>query len=114
MKLEANYINLLDYPKVYGVSSFQRKMDGFIDDNNVRDTFPYLDNVHVCGRTLEEHNVNLAKFKAVAAENNLTINESKSIYGVTAINVIGYHIENGTVSPDPHRLRPFVRVTSTS
>ena len=64
-----------------GVSSFQCKMDGFIDDN-IKDTFPYLDNVHVFGRTLEEHNANLAKFKAVATENNLTINENKSIYVV--------------------------------
>ena len=93
-----------------GVSSFQRKMDGFIDDNNIKNTFPYLDNVLVCGRTLEEHNANLAKFKAVATENNLTINENKSIYGVRAINVIGYHIENGTVSPDPDRLRPLLEL----
>ena len=92
-----------------GVSSFQRKMDGFIDDN-IKDTFSYLDNVHVCGRTLEEHNANLAKFKAVAIENNLTINENKSIYGVRPINVIGYHIENGTVSPDLDRLRPLLQL----
>ena len=88
-------------------------MDGFIDDNNIKDTFPYLDNVHVCRRTLEEHNANLAKFKAVATENNLTINENKSIYGVRAINVIGYHIENGSESRSGS-FTPFVRVTNTT
>ena len=49
-----------------GVACFQRVMDGFIGDNGLVDTFAYLDDITVCGKTREEHDINLDNFMQAA------------------------------------------------
>ena len=49
-----------------GVACFQRKMDELISQNELEDTFAYPDNVTIYGMTQEEHDQNLANFRAVA------------------------------------------------
>ena len=44
------------------VSAFQRFMNSFISDNKLSGTFSYLDDITVCGKTQEEHDVNLEGF----------------------------------------------------
>ena len=48
-----------------GVACFHRVMDKLIDENDLKGTFAYLDNVTICERDQEEHYANLAKFLAV-------------------------------------------------
>ena len=36
-----------------GVAVFQRAMDKFVDEEGLKDTFPYLDNLTVAGRDQE-------------------------------------------------------------
>ena len=45
-----------------GVACFQRKMDEFISEEELKGTFAYLDNVTICGRTQVEHDNNLNDF----------------------------------------------------
>ena len=42
-----------------GVSAFQRTIDKVIRKEKLRDTFAFLDNITVCGRTKEEHDQNV-------------------------------------------------------
>ena len=42
-----------------GVACFQRTIDNIIKQEALKDTFAYVDNVTVCGRTSEEHDFNL-------------------------------------------------------
>ena len=90
-----------------GVAVFQRQMDRIIAEEQLRDTFPYLDDITVAGSTQEEHDSNVAAFLKVVSKRNLTLNESKSVLSSSTINVLGYLIGNGMVRPDPERLRPL-------
>ena len=54
------------------VAAFQRKMDELIELNNLVGTYAYLDDIVVCGHSLEDHDKNLNAFKAVIAKYNLT------------------------------------------
>ena len=42
-----------------GVAGFQRKITQFIEEERLRDTFPYLHNVTVAGHTKEERDKNV-------------------------------------------------------
>ena len=45
-----------------GMASFQRKMDGFISEQELKGMFAYLDNVTICGRKHVKHDNNLNGF----------------------------------------------------
>ena len=94
------------------VSAFQRSMNDLIQEYKLKDTFAYLDDILVCGRTPEEHDANLQRFKDVAHEVCLTLNNSKCLYKQTSIKYLGFLIENGTLRPDPDRLKLSKRVTN--
>ena len=89
------------------VAVFQRQMDIIIAEEQLKDTFPYLDDISVAGSTQEEHASNVAAFLKVVSKRNLTLNESKSVLSSSTINILGYLIGNGMVRPDPERLRPL-------
>ena len=41
---------------------------------------------------------------------NLTFNDAKSVVAVTEIDILGYRISQGSISPDPERLRPLIEL----
>ena len=90
-----------------GVPSFQRIIDRIVEEDNLQDTFGYLDNITIAGRTQSEHDANLAKFMASAGTRQLTFNDSKSIISKTSINLLGYEVGNGIIKPDKKRLKPL-------
>ena len=94
-----------------GVSVFQRIIDEFISRNNLKKTYAYLDDLTVTGSTLQEHDENLKALLDAAKRYNLTINEDKSKFRMTKINMLGYEIEYGTVKPDAQRLQPLIDLT---
>ena len=91
-----------------GVSAFQRFMNQFISENRLVATFAYLDDITICGKTKEEHDINLARFMDAATKYNLKFNETKSKFSKDTIDVLGYRISNGELQPDPERLRPLL------
>ena len=90
-----------------GVSVFQREMDSFVEENELHGTFPYLDNITICGKDQKEHDINLNKFLKAADEINLTFNKEKSEFSTTKLHILGSVIENGEIRPDPIRLKPL-------
>lgn len=90
-----------------GVSVFQRAMDKLVEEENLKDTFPYLDNITVAGRTKDEHDANIKAFLDVVQKRNLTLNDSKTVSAVPVINVLGYYVGGGTIKPDMERLKPL-------
>ena len=89
------------------VAAFQRAVDKLVKDENLKDTFPYLDNITVAGSTQAEHDNNVQKFFEVVKRKKLTLNESKSVMSVSSINVLGYCVGNNKIKPDPDRLQPL-------
>ena len=74
------------------------------------DTFAFMEDVTICGMNQDEHDFNLAEFRKVAQKRHLTLNEAKCTYSVTSLNILGYHIENGDMKPDPECLRPLKEI----
>ena len=90
------------------VPVFQRIIDNIVKENNLQKTYPYLDDVTICGKTLEEHDKNLEEFMEVARTINLTLNTSKCVFRQTRIALLGHILEKGTKKPDPDRLKPLM------
>ncbi|GFS90651.1 retrovirus-related Pol polyprotein from transposon opus [Trichonephila clavipes] len=63
-----------------GVACFQRVIDKIIEDEGLTLTYPFIDDVTVCGKDQKEHDDNLEKFMTVAKKYNLTLNEDKCTY----------------------------------
>ena len=77
-------------------------MDKFVDEEGLKDTFPYLDNITVAEWDQEEHDEN-----EVIHRRNLTLNDTKSIESKSSISFMDYGIGHGVISPDPERLCPL-------
>ena len=90
-----------------GVAAFQRKMDEFVAEENLKSTFAFMDNITICGMSIDEHNQNLANFKKAAQHRNLTLNLDKCNFNVTSLNYLGYLISHDEIKPDPDRLKPL-------
>ena len=97
-----------------GVSAFQRTIDKVLEVEGVSDTFAFVDNVHVCGRTKEEHDRNVLAFKKVRDKYNITLNDEKTIECTTSLTTLGYVISNNVISPDSNRLKPLLEMPPPS
>ena len=90
-----------------GVAAFQRTIDNFIAEENLQDTFAYIDDVTICGRDQDEHDRNLKLFLEAAERKNLTLNDNKSTFSSRSIHLLGYVVSEGEIKPDPERLKPL-------
>jgi len=93
-----------------GVAAFERIMSQFVEQENLRDTFPFLDNPHiwimvtVAGRYQEKHDDNVKSFHAAIRRRKFTLNERRQLF-LRKISKFGYVVGNGVVKPDPERMR---------
>ena len=94
-----------------GVSAFQRSIDHIIEVEKLDETFAYVDNLTVCGRTLDEHN---KKVNEIAKKYNITFNENKSIICATSITLLGYTVSHNKIAPDYNRLKLLLEMTPPS
>ena len=88
-----------------GVDCFQREMMKFVDENGLEASFPYLDNVTICGKDKEDHDANLKQFLEAVKCKNLCYKTEKCIFSTRCLPIFGYIIVEGTIRPDPDRLR---------
>ena len=90
-----------------GVAVFQRSMDKMVDEEGLKYTFPYLDNITVADRNQQENDENVKIFHETIQRRNLIMNETKSVESRTSINILGYCVGDGIIKPDQERLRPL-------
>ena len=64
-----------------GVAVFQRTTQ-FVESKNLKDIFPYSNNVTVAEKKQEEHDLNVKAFKEAISRNNFMLSESKRISSV--------------------------------
>ena len=84
----------------------------FVDNENLRDTFPYLDYVSVAGKTQKEHDFNVQAFLDAIHRNNFTHNETKTIGSVSNIQIIVMLLESSLIKPGPKGLQPSRELSS--
>ena len=93
-----------------GVACFQRVIDKIIESERLQGVYAYLDDITVCGKNKEEHDIRLKAFMDAVKKYNLTINMEKSSFSKTAITLLGYEIRNRTIRPDPSRLDSLLKL----
>ena len=79
-----------------GVACFQREMMKFMQEEDLKATFPYLDNITICGK-------NLKRFLEAAERKNITYNNEECVLHQVP-SILGHEVEEGEIRPDPERL----------
>ena len=105
-----HHFNRIPFGVTNGVAAFQRTIDTIISENKLQGMFAYVDNVTVCDMNQHEHDKNLKRFLDVTRKYNLELNESKSVYSTKLLNLLGYTVSQGTIKPDPDRLKPLLEL----
>ncbi|GFY16815.1 retrovirus-related Pol polyprotein from transposon opus [Trichonephila clavipes] len=87
-----------------GVACFQRVIDKIIEDEGLTLTYPFIDDVTVCGKDQKEHDDNLEKFMTVAKKISFLLcfvpgNRQNQKEPDTRL--------DGIIKPDPERLKPL-------
>ena len=100
---------VLPFGMTNGVPSFQRIINDVITQEDLSDTFPYLDNVTVAGIDQSDHDRNDAAFREMIKGRNLTLNESKTVHSVSVIDILGYRVSHYNIKP---KIRPRAETVS--
>ena len=87
-----------------GVSTFQQIIYNIIEKYKLKITYAYLGNVTVTGRDKDEHPQNLKALLNAASCEGFTLNEKKSVYSATELDLFNYRVSHNTIKPDPARL----------
>ena len=100
----------LPFGVVNEVAAFQRVIDDFVTRHNLEKVYAYLDDITVTESTENEHDINLQKLLDAAKADNLTLNQDKSKFKVTSLNLLGYQIAQGEIKPNPERLQALLNL----
>ena len=55
-------------------------MDKIVVEENLSQTFPYLNNITIAGKTKEQHDQNVRQFLEASKKRNLTFNKTSVLY----------------------------------
>ena len=91
-----------------GVPCFQRSMDDLVNEEGLKDTFPYLDNVTIGGVDEADLKRNYLGFQEMIKRRNITLNNAKTVQNALSIDILGYRISQNSIKPDPEQLRPLL------
>ena len=86
----------------HATSEFQRIMRNMLQ--HIPSVIIYVDDIMIASKTKQDHVDTLKEVLSCLTENNLRVNFTKSKIAVTQCRVLGFHISERGVSPDPARL----------
>ena len=87
---------------------FQRIMANLIKKDGLENAFVYFDNIVIGALTLAELHSEASRFRKSIEQRGMTLNDSKTVYGVQELAMLGYCVGNGMIRPDPERLKPLL------
>lgn len=93
-------------------ATFQRLMDRVLLGLNWRACVVYLDDIIVFGRTLEEHNSNLALVLEQIGKANLKLKPSKCAFAVDEVVYLGHRINKNGVGTDHSKVEAIGRIST--
>jgi hypothetical protein len=89
-------------------------MRDIIESENLKNTVVYFDNVIIGANSLKELEHHASRFQSSMKSRDMTLNDSKTIYGVNEVNILGYCVGNNQIKPDPDRLKPLLELPPPS
>ena len=106
--------NVIPFGVTNGGPVFQRFMRNIIQGDQLRNTLVYFDNIIVGAQTLDELKKDAERFQLSMKKRGMTLNSSKTIYGVEEVNILGYCVSKGKIKPDPERLESLLKLPPPS
>ena len=106
--------NVIPFGVTNGGPVFQRLMTGIIEKERLQNTVVYFDNVIIGANTMDELSFHSEKFQLAMKRRRMTLNDSKTVYGVQELNILGYRVGNNQIRPDPDRLQPLMELPPPS
>ena len=91
---------------------FQRMMDRALGDLRYRNAVVYVDNIIVYADSFERFEEVLEELFVRFRRANLTFKPSKCKFGLSELNVLGYHISGNGISPDSSKIEAIRDVLS--
>ena len=85
-------------------------MDTLVVDHELDDTFPFVDNINICGRDDDEHDEHLKLFMEAAEKERLSFSEEKCLFRINAIDLLGYCMSHNSIKPDPDCLSSLLNL----
>ncbi|XP_057703686.1 uncharacterized protein LOC130922736 [Corythoichthys intestinalis] len=85
-------------------STFQRLMEKCMGDINLREVLVFLDDIIVFSKTLEEHEIRLAKVLERLRENGLKLSPEKCRFFQTSVRYLGHIVSRNGVETDPTKI----------
>ena len=92
------------------VPEFQRAINAFVDQNQLKGCFPYVDDITIAGIDQEDHDLNLKAFNEAAVAWHLTFNENKIQLSRSEIALLGYNVAHQPIKPDPDRVQSLLDI----
>lgn len=80
-------------------SSFQMLIDAIIEESKLQGVYAYQDDIIVASDSFEETMHKLKILFTVLQKHNLTLSPAKCQFHHTAVDYLGFHIENNTIKP---------------
>ena len=99
--------NVMPFGVTNGGPIFQRIMTQVIKQDRLVDTFVYFDNIIIGAYSMDDLDRRASEFRGSMSKRKMTLNDSKTIYGVQTLQILGYCVGNNTIKPDPERLKPL-------
>ena len=98
--------NFLPFGLNVSPSIFQECINEVIKD--LQGVKAYQDDLIVYGKDKQQHNERVISLLNRLLEKNVSINASKSVFGVHKLEYLGFIVEEEGYRPDPTRLDPFI------
>ena len=98
----AYVFNRLPFGLSSGPASWQKLLEWTLKD--IPNTFLYLDDVLIWGRTKEEHDKILKKVFKKLAENNMALSIEKCKFNQAKVDYLGYEVTDTGIRPLPRKL----------
>ena len=89
-------------------ATFQAVMDIVLAEDCWKHAIPYLDDIIIYSKTLEEHKKHLESVLGKIRAAGLTLNNEKSLFFQNEVKYLGYHIADGKVQPDPKKIEAIL------
>lgn len=86
-----------------GVACFQTEMMKFVQEEDLKVVFPYLDNITICSKDQDNHDANLMRFLEAAERKNVYYNDEKNVFSTRCLPILRCVVEEGEIRPGPKR-----------
>ena len=86
-------------------------MNQLIIDYSLQDTFGYVDNITIGGRTQGEHETYVQNFMNMINDLGLTLDKHKNVSSVSSTNLLGY-CSHGQLKHYPEHLQPLLDLSA--